>query len=1139
MNTDPTSRSTLACPLDGTTTTTTTTASTTTIPTMSVMNWELIRQKLTGEDVTQSLEAAQELLRTIDTVHVSEYPLLLSALLPACSSVLGTLHNTNNKNQDLEKDRLRRATLLEWMGKLSNGSKEALRPHATHVVAVAHGVLIADSEENAVLASRLLFDLYKTYRNLPCDYVQPYLDFVIALYRNLPLAVQRNFTPATLLGTNPTLHTTAPEHPTTNTTPFTDQTKPIPSSTLTNAEKSILPVPMETSSLDATELPPPTSPTETAKKAEEEQGISGTSGTTTTTAVTTTMTTMATTQPSATTTPKANSTTAASATPSSNTQYIIKSIASFRVLTECPLIVMLLFQLYPKFMKNNIPSLIKVMMDALALRPPSLSSVVQMANSTQPTTTTATPSEDSSAQQTKFDPALKRAYHARARELVAAQAKTLSFLTYLLRTFGNELKPYENALATNVVALMSHCPRGCLSTRKELLVATRHLLNHSDFRGGFYRHIDAMLDERVLMGSSSAGGGGSGQQQRLSSTAMTMTMDPTLIQPLAYTTLADFVHHVRNLLTIAQVSRVVGVFSRILHDDTSLTLPLSTQYAAVRTLLSVVDLIFRDKDADPQLGRDMLVRMLDTLVDKLQALVDYFPIVLRAEIRRREDEIADRNTWMAKAAACQSTESSSTPAKLEALQMTTPSLLLRTHPTPADSVRDVQSMIRAIIVGNKTVIHYIARYRNQRAEMLAAEARENGTPPPQPASLLPPPGSNEEVASAMLKMTHTETAIVDRYIVTAIQAMKLLTEEGIRSVENNGTSTSSVSANESLGIASDKTLADQHRDALSYFVAAFVSVDAITLRRTLGRRLDILVDAIVDDSTVMVIPRHLLASDKTTSYEFCAILLDFLVERMDTLSLPNDTDVIFLEEQCSKTGSIKRSIGDQLLRRSQLPAESKERQRQRNTTFLQLFERVLKSLSPFPDNEAAVRRHLRRITTVCLRNSMENIDKWPESYCMLLRYVFRSISSGKFEESYKELLPLIPTVLNGLYRVLTASEDVIIRCTAIELCLTIPARLSSLLPHMNLLLRMIIPALDSNVGDLVNLGYAQMTNHVLRHLLLSPCLLTLIFSQRCRLRTLEFWVDNLNPLYLYPECSKQSELFSTLMQSLSKHLRPA
>jgi hypothetical protein len=42
-----------------------------------------------------------------------------------------------------------------------------------------------------------------------------------------------------------------------------------------------------------------------------------------------------------------------------------------------------------------------------------------------------------------------------------------------------------------------------------------------------------------------------------------------------------------------------------------------------------------------------------------------------------------------------------------------------------------------------------------------------------------------------------------------------------------------------------------------------------------------------------------------------------------------------------------------------------------------------------------------------------------------------------------------------------------------------------------------------------------------------------------RLRTLEFWVDNLNPEFLFPEISKQSDLFVSLMQALSTHLRPA
>ena len=42
-----------------------------------------------------------------------------------------------------------------------------------------------------------------------------------------------------------------------------------------------------------------------------------------------------------------------------------------------------------------------------------------------------------------------------------------------------------------------------------------------------------------------------------------------------------------------------------------------------------------------------------------------------------------------------------------------------------------------------------------------------------------------------------------------------------------------------------------------------------------------------------------------------------------------------------------------------------------------------------------------------------------------------------------------------------------------------------------------------------------------------------------RLRTLEFWVDNLNPDFLYPILSAQNEILAELMQGLTYHLRPA
>ena len=95
-----------------------------------------------------------------------------------------------------------RQAVLEWMSKLPGTA--VLRPHAPHLVAVAMDVLTRDYEENAVTASRILFDLYKTYRTLPTDYVQPHLDFVTALFRGLPVAMQMNFSKQFLVGTVPT-----------------------------------------------------------------------------------------------------------------------------------------------------------------------------------------------------------------------------------------------------------------------------------------------------------------------------------------------------------------------------------------------------------------------------------------------------------------------------------------------------------------------------------------------------------------------------------------------------------------------------------------------------------------------------------------------------------------------------------------------------------------------------------------------------------------------------------------------------------------------------------------------------------------------------------------------------------------------
>jgi transformation/transcription domain-associated protein len=885
------------------------------------MSWEPVRKRLLVSDLRDALEAVAELRQKIEIVHSPEFPLMLSALLPALSSIL--TNRTKPSPDTTSVDHRLRNAVLEFMSKFP--PNDTLRPHAPHLVAVSLDILTRDYEENALLASRIIFDLYKVFRTLPQDHVQPFLDFVLGAYRNMPTAVIRNFSYTTLTSILPRSSPAACP-------PATSRT---PQATLEKSE----------SKMEQGDEKPSVQALATLEKSE----------------------TPASTKPNLAHSRSSGSVASIESSSSTPNRLALRSNASFRVLTECPLIMMLMFQLFPKFLKTNIPSLIAVMTEALAFRPPAFQSFP--------------PSS-------KSDMHLKRIYYTRVRELVAAQTKTLSFLTYLLRGFSKELKPFEDKLASNVVALMSSCPKESVSTRKELLVATRHLLG-SDFRTGFFRHMDVLLDEKVLMGSHHR------------------HADHNLLRPLGYTTLSELVQHVRTKLNMNQVSRVVSIFSRVLHDST-VKVALATQYAAVRTLLSLIDMVYHNKDPNIQLGRDVLIRILSTLVDKLKSLVGLFPVILKAETER---EAARASAW----------ERRANPL------------------APADSVRDVQSMVRAIVAGCKSLIYYACNYRNQRDKETA--------PRPQP-------GTNDEVVTAMLKLTNGEIVIVQEYILTAIPAMALLKEEGPYSYTLMG----------------DKTHAEHYRDALTYFAATFTGIDGYTLRRTLGRQLEFLVDTIVRDPVVMVIPRHLLASNATTSYEVCGMLLNLLMKRIDQLSFPRSDGIIFLDPPSDEDDDQESSTDKRLGRLTCAPVISDDMIRQRSTTLLHLFERVLKSLAVYPENESLVRRHLRRIVVVCLRSSMENTNHWPDSFCMLLRYIFRSISAGKFEDSYKELLPLIPTVLNGLYKIICASVELPVRHTAIELCLTIPARLSSLLPHMNLLLRVIVPALDSDSGDLVNLG---------------------------------------------------------------------
>ena len=136
-----------------------------------------------------------------------------------------------------------------------------------------------------------------------------------------------------------------------------------------------------------------------------------------------------------------------------------------------------------------------------------------------------------------------------------------------------------------------------------------------------------------------------------------------------------------------------------------------------------------------------------------------------------------------------------------------------------------------------------------------------------------------------------------------------------------------------------------------------------------------------------------------------------------------------------------------------------------------IFEIFFNSLSVHAKNEVELRPHLQMLIASCLRQTANSdMTRCPGTSLEILRKLFRAIAGGKFEESYKEILPLLSPLLNGLFHIFCRAKDEVLRKVIIEICLTIPARLVSLLPHLSLLIRIIIPALNTDDSDLVNLG---------------------------------------------------------------------
>lgn len=170
-----------------------------------------------------------------------------------------------------------------------------------------------------------------------------------------------------------------------------------------------------------------------------------------------------------------------------------------------------------------------------------------------------------------------------------------------MRAYKEEIKPHKENIPKIVCELLLRCPNESISSRKELLVIMRHMIDsqHQDLRPHFLGFIDQLLDDTALLGTS-------------------RTSYETL-RPLAYSTLADLIHHVRSKLDLPQITKTVTFYTRIMYDP---TLALSIQTMSAKLLVHLVESIFKlqGNQQVKEAGRHILVNIMAAFVNKVKSL---------------------------------------------------------------------------------------------------------------------------------------------------------------------------------------------------------------------------------------------------------------------------------------------------------------------------------------------------------------------------------------------------------------------------------------------------------------------------------------------------------------------------------------
>jgi transformation/transcription domain-associated protein len=104
---------------------------------------------------------------------------------------------------------------------------------------------------------------------------------------------------------------------------------------------------------------------------------------------------------------------------------------------------------------------------------------------------------------------------------------------------------------------------------------------------------------------------------------------------MVYTALADALSHMWSDLGLAQVQRILEVYTRVMHNP---TMPINAHTAAIRLFQSVVDVLPTKIQANAEIAR-ALTTIFETVADRLEVgCVMYGDALARLPVNSEEEE---------------------------------------------------------------------------------------------------------------------------------------------------------------------------------------------------------------------------------------------------------------------------------------------------------------------------------------------------------------------------------------------------------------------------------------------------------------------------------------------------------------------